>query len=76
MKSAEDGPCNDVTEPLDRAKKRRILVQGQVCTAPVVIRGVGSKDPAQVPFAEDHDVIEAFAADRADQPLHMPVLPG
>jgi hypothetical protein len=26
-------------------------------------------------FAEDDDVIEAFAADRADQPLRMPVLP-
>jgi len=26
-------------------------------------------------FAEDDDVIEAFATDRADQPLRMPILP-
>ena len=26
MEPAEDGLCNDVTEPLDGAKKRRILV--------------------------------------------------
>jgi hypothetical protein len=27
-------------------------------------------------LAEDDDVIEAFPADRTDQPLGMPVLPG
>ena len=26
-------------------------------------------------LAEDDDVIEAFTADRADQPLRMPILP-
>src|SRR3982074_1774710 len=42
----------------------------------VVIAGVGRKDPAQMGVAEDDDVIEAFPADRADQSLRMPVLPG
>src|ERR1700754_3151315 len=34
------------------------------------------KGPAQMALAEDDDVIEAFPADRADQSLRMPVLPG
>jgi hypothetical protein len=42
----------------------------------VVIAGVVSKDSTQVGVAEDDDVIEAFPADRADQSLRMPVLPG
>ena len=42
----------------------------------VVVAGVAGKDPAQLVLAEDDDVIEAFPADRADQSLRMPVLPG
>jgi hypothetical protein len=42
----------------------------------IVIAGVGRKDPVQMGLAEDDDVIETFAADRADQSLRMPVLPG
>jgi hypothetical protein len=42
----------------------------------VVIAGVGREDPAKLVLAEDDDVIEAFPADRADQSLRMPVLPG
>jgi hypothetical protein len=37
----------------------------------VVVAGVAGKDPAQMSFAEDDDVIEAFPADRADQSLRM-----
>ena len=42
----------------------------------IVIAGVGRKDPAQTGLAEDDDVIEAFTADRANQSLRMPILPG
>ena len=55
---------------------RRILVQGQMRSKFVVIAGVSRKNLAQMGFPEDDDVIEAFAADRAYQPLRMPVLPG
>ena len=41
----------------------------------VVVAGVAGKDAAQMGFAEDDDVIEAFPADGADQSLRMPVLP-
>jgi hypothetical protein len=76
MKSAENRPRGEVAEPLDRPMGRGILVQGQMCPKLVVIAGVGRKNPAQMSVAEDDDVIEAFPADRADQPLRMPVLPG
>jgi len=55
---------------------RRILPQGQMRSEFIVIAGVGRKDPAQMGLAQDDDVIKAFPADRADQSLRMPVLPG
>ena len=76
MKSAEDRPSNELAAALDRSMARRILAQGQVRSQFVVVAGVGCKDPAQMALAEDNDVIEAFPADRADQSLRMPVLPG
>ena len=30
---------------------------------------------AQMPLADDHDVIKAFSSDRADQPFAMSILP-
>ena len=76
VKAAEDRPWGDLTAPLDRPVCWRILVQGQMCSEPVIIDRVGSKDSTQMGVAKDDDVIEAFPADRADQPLRMPVLPG
>ena len=76
MESAEDRPSNELAEPLDRPTARRVLVQRQMRSQFVVIAGIGRKDPAQVGLTEDNDVIEAFPADRADQSLCMPVLPG
>jgi hypothetical protein len=42
----------------------------------IVVAGVGRKHPAQISLVQDDDVIEAFPADRADQSLCMPILPG
>ncbi len=42
----------------------------------VVIAGIGRKDPMQVGLADGNGMIEAFPADRTDQSLRMPVLPG
>ena len=75
MKSTENRPSSDFTEPLNGTKKRYVLIQRQMSSEPVVITRVGRKDPAQVSFAEDDDVIRAFPADRADQSLRMPILP-
>src|SRR5437899_8358495 len=50
--------------------------QGEMCSEFVVIAGVWRKHAAQMGLAEDDDVIEALPADRANQPLGMPILPG
>jgi hypothetical protein len=41
----------------------------------IVVVSVGPEDPAKMHFAQNHDLIQAFSPDRADQPLHMPILP-
>ena len=76
MKSAKSRLSSELAEPLDRPMARRILHQARICLESVVIAGVGRKDPAQMSVAKDDDVIEAFPADRADQSLRMPILPG
>ena len=75
MKSAEDRLSRELAEPLDLPMDRRILSQRQMRSEFVVVAGVAGKDPAQMSLAEDGDVIEAFPADRTDQPLRMPILP-
>ena len=42
----------------------------------VIVRKVTGQDSAQVPFAQDEDMLEALAPDRADEPLRERVLPG
>src|SRR6185369_4863144 len=76
MKSAEDWLRNNPANPLDGTTERRILAEGEMCPDVIIIVRVGGKDPAQMGLAEDDDMIAEFAADRADQSLRMPVLPG
>ena len=75
MKSAQDWSRDILTVPVHGPMAWRILVQRQMRPDFIVIVGVGGKDPTQMAFAEDDNVIEAFAADRADQSLRMSVLP-
>ena len=76
MKSAEQRPRDDQAKPMDRPISWWILVQGQMRSDFVVIAGVGGKDSTQMGVAKDDDMVEAFPADRADQSLRMPILPG
>jgi len=76
MKSAEDWPFSDLAEPLNGTTKRCVLGENEMRSGGVVLASVGGKDSAQMGFTENDDVIEAFPADGADQPLRMPVLPG
>ena len=75
MKSAEKRLRTDSTEPLNGARERCIFGEGEMRPEVIVIGGIGSKHPAQMGFTEDDDMIEAFPADRADQPFRVPVLP-
>lgn len=59
----------------DRPCVGSVLVEREVRSRPVIVREVMGEDTAQVPFAEDKDMIEALAPHRADQPLHERILP-
>jgi len=41
----------------------------------MIIVKVGVQDPAQVLFSEYDDVVQALTANRANQPLHISILP-
>ena len=60
---------------LDRPPVRRILGEGEVGAGAVVIREVASQDVAQVALAQDEDVVETLAPDRADQAFREGILP-
>src|SRR3989442_8107100 len=68
----------------DRTQSRRlnwppvgcVLVEREMSASPVIVREVAGQDAAQVAFAEDENVIETLASDRADEPFHEKILPG
>ena len=74
MKSAQNGARTDHTGSLNRARNRRILVQGSMRSDAIVIVGIGVQDPAQLRLAQDNDVVHT--PDRSDQPFGKAVLPG
>src|SRR5215469_4120893 len=47
-----------------------------MCSNLVVIRGVSLEAATQVRLAEHHQMIEAFAPSRTDEPLDVSILPG
>src|SRR6266849_1358975 len=55
--------------PLDWPPTRRIFLEGKVSSCAVIVREVGSQQAAQVAFAQDENVIETLAPDRADEPF-------
>jgi hypothetical protein len=75
VKSAQNGACTDHTGSLNRARNRRILVQGSVRSDAIVIVGVGFQDPTQMHLAQDNDVVRTFTSDRSDQPFGNAILP-
>ena len=54
---------------------RTILAEREMCPALVVILKICQQHTAQVTLIEDDNVIETFAADRADDALDIGVLP-
>jgi hypothetical protein len=55
--------------------ERRILVECKVRAHPIVVGGVIRQQMAKVPFPQHHDMVDALASDRANQPFNMTVLP-
>jgi hypothetical protein len=76
VEPTENRPYDDLAEPLDRPMQRRIFVQGRVRPDVIIVGSVCHEVPVQMGLAGDDDVIEALPADRADQSLRMPILPG
>src|SRR5262245_34284699 len=61
--------------PLNRPRYRTIHVQCPVRSPGMVVREVADQQPPQMLLVEDDRVVQAFAADTPDQPLHIGVLP-
>src|SRR5207302_11471707 len=77
MQAADFGNRDDRAElrPLDWPAVGRVLVEREVSARQVIVREVARQGTAQVPFAEDEDVIQTLASDRYDEPRGDRILP-
>ena len=75
VEPAQDWLCPNAPDRLDSPCDRRVLVQRQMSARAVVVFHVRQQNVPQVPLPDDHDVVEAFPADRANQPLRTAILP-
>jgi hypothetical protein len=76
VKPTEDWDGHDRTGRLDRTAERGIFRESEMGASAIVGIGVAHEDPAKVRLAQDHDMVQAFSPDRADEPLDVSVLPG
>ena len=76
MKPTEERDGHDRSTRLDRTAERGVLRESEMGAGAIVVVGVGPEDLAKVRFAQDHDMIQAFSSDRADEPFDVSVLPG
>ena len=74
VKAAEKRSRCDGAERLDDAMERGVLGQRSMSSLLVVVSCLGGQDPAQVHLAQDHDVVQAFSPDRADEPFYVSVI--
>ena len=56
--------------------ERGVLVQRSMGSRLIIVGSIGAYDSAQVRFTEHDHVVQAFPADRANEPLNVSVLPG
>ena len=75
MEPAQYWTAENVTDGPSGTRYRRILIQGQVRAYLIVVFHVRQQDVTQMSFTQDDDVINAFPADRTDEPLSISVLP-
>ena len=75
VQSSQDRKGGYGARSLDRSMRGRIFVQCQVRARLIVKRRIGGKNSPQVPFAEDEHLIQALAAQCADQPFSTAILP-
>ena len=77
MQATDFGKGDDRAEGrrLDRPPVGCILVEREVSAGPVIVREVGGEYAAQVPLAENDDMVQTLAPDRTDESLREGVLP-
>src|SRR5205823_11846384 len=78
MQATDFGNLHDPARlgELDGPEVRGILVEREMRASPVIIGEVAGQNAAQVAFAENQNVIQTLALDRADEPLGERILPG
>jgi hypothetical protein len=57
MQPAEDGPRFDAPDSVNWPPHRRILVQGQVCSAPIVVARVTAQQVEKMALSQDDHVV-------------------
>jgi hypothetical protein len=68
-------PDQSNLRPLDPPRHRTIYVQGLACPPAMIILEVAGQEPPETALVQDNYVVQAFAADTPDQPLHIGILP-
>ena len=53
-----------------------VFVERQMCTRVVTVMDVRAQDPAQMPLVHHDHMVKTLAANRADDPLDVGILPG
>ena len=76
MESSEQWDGLNAANRLRGAADRCILAERKVGPDLIVIVCIGPKHIAEMPLANDNDMIETFPPDRADETFAATVLPG
>jgi hypothetical protein len=77
MQASDHGYLDDaaLVGALHRSRLRGVLRQREVGAGPVVVDEVPAQQATQMGFVQHHDVVEALAAEGADEPFHVGILP-
>jgi hypothetical protein len=77
METSDHGCLDDPAQvgTLHRSSLWRILLQGKVSRATLVVGEVVSQQVTQMGFVQHHDVVEILAAEGADEPFDIRILP-
>ena len=76
MQAAEDEPRFDAAEGVNWSPRRRILVQGQVSSAPIVVARITAQQMEKVALSQDNHVVQTVPSDRTDRRSQYPFCQG
>src|SRR5881628_362226 len=77
MQTTDFGNLHDLAHlrPLDGFHVWGVLVEREVSSCAVIVHEVAGQNVAQVPLAQNEDMVQALAAYRADEPFREGILP-